>query len=140
MFSQVDFAVAGVPVAKGRPRATVRGGVPSLYTPAKTRTYESLVQKAAQEAMDHREYFDDAVDVSILAYLPIPASWSKKKQRAALHGEVLPTSRPDVDNYAKIICDACNGIVYRDDSLIVGLTVEKRYSDNPRIFVRVSVI
>lgn len=36
-------------------------------------------------------------------------------------------SRPDLTNLIKIIEDACNGIIYKDDSQIVRLISEKRY-------------
>ena len=39
----------------------------------------------------------------------IPTSWSKKKQAAALAGEVWPTGRPDLDNIVKLYADAFNG-------------------------------
>ena len=40
----------------------------------------------------------------------------------------------DADNLAKGILDACNGILWADDSQIVRLTVEKNITDgNPRV-------
>ena len=35
------------------------------------------------------------------------------------------TTRPDVDNYAKCVLDALNGLAYRDDSQVVDLHVVK---------------
>ena len=34
-----------------------------------------------------------------------PQSWSKKKQKMALSGEVKPTTSPDIDNYLKSVLD-----------------------------------
>jgi Holliday junction resolvase RusA-like endonuclease len=48
----------------------------------------------------------------------VPASWSGKKQRMALAGEVLPTSKPDVDNVVKAVFDGMNGVLWRDDVLV----------------------
>jgi hypothetical protein len=39
----------------------------------------------------------------------------------------LPTCRPDWDNFAKSICDALNGMFWKDDSQIVDCRVSKRY-------------
>jgi Holliday junction resolvase RusA-like endonuclease len=65
--------------------------------------------------------------------MPIPASWSKKRREASkgLHH----ISRPDVDNYAKAVLDACNGVLYLDDSQIADLHASKKYSDVPRVEV-----
>ena len=40
----------------------------------------------------------------------------------------------------KIICDALNGIAYRDDAQIVDALVRKFYSDTPRVIVEISDI
>jgi Holliday junction resolvase RusA-like endonuclease len=44
-----------------------------------------------------------------------------------------PLTRPDIDNYCKAPLDALNGIVWRDDSQVVELTVSKFYSSRPRL-------
>ena len=68
-------------------------------------------------------------------FMPIPTSWSKKKQAQAQHGEILPITKPDVDNVMKAIMDACEGVVYHRDSQVVRKVVSKVYSDHPRSVV-----
>ena len=51
---------------------------------------------------------------------------------------IRPTRKPDFDNIGKIICDALNGIAYRDDAQIVDALVRKFYSDTPRVIVEIS--
>jgi Holliday junction resolvase RusA-like endonuclease len=67
---------------------------------------------------------------------PIPTSWSKKKQADARSGELRPTSKPDLDNFMKVI-DAANLVVWVDDSQIVDATLRKSYGDKPRLVLRV---
>ena len=55
-------------------------------------------------------------------------------------GKERPTRKPDFDNIGKIICDALNGIAYRDDAQIVDALVRKFYSDTPRVIVEISDI
>ena len=115
----------------------MRGGHASLYTPAKTANYEGLVAHAAQAAMAGRPMFDGAVACNVFIDAPVPASWSQKKQRMALAGEVLPTTKPDADNVVKAIFDGLNGVLWRDDVLVVDLRVRKRYAATPCVRVEV---
>lgn len=80
--------------------------------------------------------------VQIYIFKTPPKSISSvKKKQAALQNETLrPTTKPDVDNYAKGVKDACNGILWRDDSQVVELFVRKFYSLNPRVVVKVREI
>lgn len=112
----------------------------TAYTPEKTANYENLVKVMAHEAMQGRPLIDGAVGVDIALNVPIPSSWSKKKQQAAIVHQVLPTSKPDTDNCVKAIFDALNGVVWVDDKQVVDLRVVKRYSDSPRACVSVLAI
>ena len=49
-------------------------------------------------------------------------------------------SKPDCDNIAKNINDALNGIVYPDDKQIVCLSVNKFYSANEYVNVKISLL
>jgi Holliday junction resolvase RusA-like endonuclease len=135
----VTFRVDGVPVAKGRPRATAVNGSPRLYTPAKTRAYEDLVRIEAAMAMGSRMPFDGEVTLTVTAMVPIPASFSKRKRTSAASGILRPTTRPDADNYAKAALDGCNGILFRDDAQVTDLIVRKRYAAEPCLIVTMEV-
>src|SRR3990167_854307 len=117
--------VAGPPVAKGRTQFVRRSGF--AYTPAKTRKYEAHVRLAAQETRQGEPPLDGACSLTVLAVLPVPQSWSQRKHARAVSGSIVPTTRPDVDNFLKAALDGCNGIVYRDDSQIISADVLKRY-------------
>ena len=56
-----------------------------------------------------------------------PASWTKKRRLAALLGQELP-KKPDLDNVAKVVLDALNGVVYQDDVQVWRLVVNKLYA------------
>ncbi|RGS43528.1 RusA family crossover junction endodeoxyribonuclease [Coprococcus eutactus] len=60
------------------------------------------------------------------------------KREAMLQGKIRPLKKCDADNIAKIICDGLNGIAYPDDKQITSLSVEKWYSDNPKVIVIIS--
>lgn len=136
----VAFVIPGTPVGKGRPKFARRGNFVQAYTPEKTASYENLVKIKAAEAMGGRLAMDCAVAVTVRLFIVPPASWSLKKQRAALAGEVFPTSKPDVDNVVKGIFDACNEIVWRDDKQACDVAITKRYDLTPRAIVEVRAL
>jgi Holliday junction resolvase RusA-like endonuclease len=131
----ITIIIGGEPVAKGRPRMTRRG---FAYTPAATRKYEAHGRLAAQQAMDGRPPIAVPVRAEITVDLPVPASWSLKRQAAALRGEIRPTSRPDADNYIKAALDAVNAIVVVDDALIVELMALKCYAPVAKLPIRIT--
>jgi len=133
----IAFTVPGAPTGKGRTKIVKIAGFSRMATPQKTVAYEGLVAHAAQQAMQGRPLFDAAVGVNLFIDAAVPASWSQKKQRMALAGEVLPTTKPDCDNVVKAIFDGLNGVLWRDDVLVVDLRVRKRYAATPCVRVEV---
>jgi Holliday junction resolvase RusA-like endonuclease len=134
----VTIVLLGEPVAWARARLGLRG-IP--FTPKHQRNNAATLRLAAQEAMDGRVPLDCAVRVDLSAEFSIPSSWSRKKQAAALTGVIRPTKRPDLSNVIKQVEDAFNGVVFRDDALIVeyGL-LRKVYSTSPKLVVTVKTI
>lgn len=126
----VKITVLGKPVPKARPRFTRKG---YTYTPATTVEYEKRIQQAAKEQLKGESLFKECpLVVTLQFWLPIPKSWSKKKRALALDGELLPISRPDIDNYEKAVLDALNDVIYHDDSQVVYKASFKAYSGEPR--------
>ncbi len=119
----ITLFIPGAAVGKGRPRFARRGKHIATYTPEKTAQYETRVQHAARNAMLGAQPHEMALRATIVVSAEPPKSWSKKKRAAAICGELRPTTKPDVDNTAKGILDALNGIVYADDKQVVELHV-----------------
>ena len=62
----------------------------------------------------------------------IPSKSAKKNK--------YPVPKYDVDNLAKGVLDACNGILFEDDVLVEELEVIKRYADVDCIFITIEEI
>ena len=107
------------------------------YTPDKTRTYEGVIRTAAMEELGCQPAFDCPLEFVLRAVFPVPASWSERKRQQAITGDIKPGKKPDLDNIAKAWNDALNGVVYRDDSLICRMSLDKRYG--PQALVVVSI-
>ena len=127
----VKFCVLGSPQSKQRPRASVINGHARMYTPKDTVNYENLVRYTYQSEVGKK--LDGAISAEIKAYFPIPKSISKKKHDLMASEEFPCLCSKDCDNVAKICLDSINKIAYDDDRQIYKLTVEKWYSDNPRV-------
>lgn len=126
----IEITIPGQPVAQGRPRVTRFG----TFDPQKSKDYKAFVGYCALDKMPPVP-LDGPLTVRIDAYMGVPLSWSKKKREQAISGELKPTGRPDADNLGKCVTDGLTGLIWRDDSQIVCLSVLKRYSDNPRVEV-----
>lgn len=127
---KIEFTIYAEPVAKARARAGAGG---RFYTPKKTSDYETIVAMQAKIAMEGRAPIDSACCLSLAFHIPMPKSWSQKKRAQAISGEIKHTSKPDLDNLIKAVKDGLNGIVWVDDSQVVRVVAEKKYSENPRV-------
>lgn len=132
----IEITIPVEPVAQGRPR--FNSYTKTAHDPAKSRKYKEVVK---YYAMQHKpkELLNSALAVEIDIFKIPPKSISKvKKNHTELKNETLtPITKPDVDNYAKGIKDALNGVIWTDDSKVVDLRVRKFYSLNPRAEVRI---
>ena len=124
--------IYGEPQGKGRPRFAKKGNFVSTYTPKETLSYENLIKVEYRE-QGGEFYEEKELTCEIYAYFKIPKSTSKIKTKLMEEKEIRPTKKPDVDNIAKIVLDALNGIAYKDDTQVVNLIVRKYYSARPRV-------
>ena len=132
----MQFTIPGKPVGKGRPRVTRNG----TYTPQKTKDYQKLVVTIAENESDNYFIDTEPLVATILCYYPIPKNMPKYKRRMIEEGKLYPIVKPDLDNVAKAILDALNGVIYKDDNQVVELHIKKLYSDNPRVIVKIEGI
>jgi Holliday junction resolvase RusA-like endonuclease len=127
--------------AKGKQRARValRGGKARAYTPQQTVNAEAWVRHCCVSQVGS-PCLEGPLSVEVRINVAIPASWSKKKQAEAEEGRLFPTSKPDLTNTGKLAEDALNGILWRDDSQIVDLTLSKRYAKEPGMTITARAI
>jgi Holliday junction resolvase RusA-like endonuclease len=124
----------GVPVSKAR----ARFGCGHVYTPAPTRGFANDLGWSARAAMGGRKPITGAVRITALFELPVPATWTEKRKAAAIVGNIMPISRPDLDNFVKAALDAINGIAIVDDAQVVEISARKIYGVNPKTVVTIS--
>ena len=118
----------------GRPMGKQRAkfGKGFTYTPKETVEYENYVKLIFQQKYGQPD-LTGQIKADIKVYFDIPKSTSKVKKAEMLSNVIRPVKKPDCDNIAKIILDSLNGIAYKDDKQIISLSVEKYYSDTPKV-------
>ena len=131
-----DFFVPGKPQGKGRARVVFNGKFVQSYTPEGTANYENLIKVCYLNAYEN-SLTKNPIRLVITAYYPIPNNFSRKKRILAVNKQIWPTTKPDVDNIAKVVCDALNKVAYYDDNQIVSLSVEKFYGEGPGLQIQI---
>ena len=132
----IRFQIPLEPVGQMRARHAAIGG--------HSRTYKAPKQKAAETSLLAMSLpyvpsapLDGPLELTVDAYMPIPASMPKGKREMALNGEIRPTKKPDIDNVIKHLLDVYNGIFWQDDKNIVGIMARKFYSERPRYEIEI---
>jgi Holliday junction resolvase RusA-like endonuclease len=132
--TELSFFIPGEPHGAGRPRF-VRASGHAIDPPAAV-SYKHSIREHIEAVMKDRTPLAGALRMAATAYWIKPASWSKAKRDAA----VWHTVKPDADNVAKILCDALNGLAYRDDAAIAHLSIIKAYGPTYGVWVQLEEI
>lgn len=139
--TDVLLFIPGEPVAQPRPRASVRGSKPRVY--AAKRGHPVHAWKATVgglvAAVHHAEPADEVVDVGLDFRVSRPKSHLRKDGSLRLRAPEHPVVM-DIDNLAKSVMDACNGLLWTDDRQVMCLLASKRYAtctQPPGVVVRV---
>lgn len=107
------------PIAKGRPRFNMKTG--NAYTPTRTREYEKSIKESYKGPLFENSLLSIklrfTVDGTELLIEPVEENPSVAQPKSKL------TS--DIDNYAKAVLDALEGVAYANDKQVVCLYLEK---------------
>jgi len=138
VMAEISFIVYGEPKAQGRPRFKRRGNSVQTYDDPKSNEYKDTVYSVAVQNKPP-ELLQGPLSVVIVCLRSMTAAILKSARKTTLAeaGKIFPLTKPDVDNYAKGVKDALKGVIWRDDSQVVELTVIKRYSETPRVEITV---
>jgi len=133
--------VPGIPVAQGRPRASVRGGNIFMRDPEKSRSWKNCAAVHMRASMQRAglRAFVGPLEARVRCYWPSVKPDRKRHPRK----QAWRDKRPDADNLAKAALDAAQGVVYSDDAQVVRLIVEKFHAaqgDVPRVVLEVRKI
>lgn len=128
--TKLRFTIPYEPVAKARPRfVRISNKFVSTYSAPKTHQAEtSIALLSGKYRLD--KPIEGPIKLSVMFYIKRPKRIAKKK--------IYPITRPDTDNYIKLLLDALSlrNNFWKDDSQITIINAERRYTeDKPRIVV-----
>jgi Holliday junction resolvase RusA-like endonuclease len=130
----LEFWVEGVPVPQGSKKAFVVGRRAVIVDANKDqlKPWRATVKNAAENAVDGRPGFDDAVCVLLDFYMPRGKSVLRRR----------PSVKPDADKLARAILDSLTDSgALSDDSRVVSLHIEEWYADDkPGVNVKVRAL
>lgn len=130
-----EFEVPGKVIGKGRPRLNTYTGI--VYTPTKTKDYETLVEQYFLLKYPKFKILEGRIKVNIIAYFAIPKATKKSDINEMLDNNISPTKKPDIDNIVKAVLDSMNKFAFKDDNQITKLEVEKKYSLEDKIYIKI---
>lgn len=118
------ITIPGIPNVLKRHRHKKSGGT---YNSQRTEMNNLGFIVKTQWTSDPIDYI---IKLEVVFYINMPKSFSNKKVKEFENR--YDGRHHDLSNYIKFLEDSLNGIVWRDDSLIVELNAKKKYSSNPR--------
>jgi Holliday junction resolvase RusA-like endonuclease len=127
----VNTVIFVEPTAKARARVAVFNGHVHGYTPRKTANAESLIIASIRQEMGA-----NIVHFEAGTPLRLEATFYRVKPKSTPKRVTMPVTKPDCDNYGKLLMDALNHFVFVDDSQVTTLILKKRFArpeDHPRI-------
>jgi len=117
---KIEFSVPGEAIAQPRQRTRVMQfagkAIAQNYTPGKhpVNVFKAAIQMAAR--MAHAgPLIASPVEIEITATFARPAARTWKTKPMPREPK---TGKPDWDNLSKAICDALNGVLWKDDSQV----------------------
>ena len=117
-----EVFIPGKPVAQGRVRFARRGKFTTAYDPQESANYKNWVKVILLDNDVKMFPKDIPLHLGLVVHVQRPASISKKKRPQ-------PITKPDLDNYIKILSDACNGFIFEDQQ-IVSIHARKQYIED----------
>ena len=131
--NKINAIIYVEPTPKARPRSAVIHGRVHTYTPKKTRNAEAMIKAMIRTQVMELGACEDGVP------LRLEATFYRERPKHLPKRVTMPVSRPDYDNYAKLLTDALEKFVYKNDSQICTALIKKRFGSPPRIELTIEV-
>ena len=141
----LDVFVAGLPKGQPRVRARRAGNHVAMYSPSTADDWIGAIRAAVKDHLDIDQRWsvpmllhkgaNNALSVTMHFVFPRPKSHFRTGKYSDLIKDSAPvthTSKPDLDNAVKLVCDALgtpkHPLIYSDDACVVSIVSSKRWA------------
>lgn len=130
----IVLKIPGIPISKKRPRFARKGNFTQTYNDQVTE--ESMFLFECREQLKDFKQIKGGVGVLLNFYMQRPKDHfgtGKNEGKLKPSAPKFHIKKPDIDNLIKFVLDCLNMSTWKDDSQIVLVFAEKKYTeDNPR--------
>ncbi len=120
-----QYQLDGEPVPSQRARHSKTSH--HVYNPQRALQY--ILSSHLMEQHCGQPLFEGPLEVLITWHMKMPKMSDKKKQSIIGTYHYI---KPDVDNLERLLLNACNGVLFKDDSQVSRIVKEKIYSTEPK--------
>ena len=108
------------------------------YTPDKIKEYEKLVRERFLEETQNSRFAEDALlEIYITVLAKMPKGATPEEQARMFNGRANNAKTPDLNKITKIVCEALEGLAYKDTVQIAKVSAVKAWSVYPSVWVTI---
>lgn len=108
------------------------------YTPDKIKEYEKLVRERFLEETQNSRFAEDALlEIYITVLAKMPKGATPEEQARMFNGRANNAKTPDMNKITKIVCEALEGVAYKDTVQITKVSAIKAWSVYPSVWVTI---
>lgn len=108
------------------------------YTPDKIKEYEKLVrERFLEETLNSRFAEDALLEIYITVLAKMPKGATPEEQARMFNGRANNAKTPDLNKITKIVCEALEGVAYKDTVQITKVSAIKAWSVYPSVWVTI---
>lgn len=108
------------------------------YTPDKIKEYEKLVRERFLEETQNSRFAEDALlEIYIIVLAKMPKGATPEEQARMFNGRANNAKTPDLNKITKIVCEALEGVAYKDTVQITKVSAIKAWSVYPSVWVTI---
>lgn len=108
------------------------------YTPDKIKEYKKLVRERFLEEMQNSRFAEDEpLEIYIMVLTKMPKGETPEEQARMYNGRANNAKTQDLNKITKIVCEALEGVAYKDTVQITKVSALKAWSAYPCVWVTI---
>ena len=101
------------------------------------KAYQGTIQAKCLETWRNQALIETAVEIHLEFVRSYPNNLPKKEASREKRLKEALVRKPDLDNLCKAAIDGIKGYILKDDTVVVGLSAEKRFGPEPMTVITI---